>query len=157
MLLQLRVLRRSHNRIWPKMIWPIQLGLKPSADVQPTPLYRHIVLKGDIEKWLEQQIQQQTLHENRKHWALRPQKPVRLIRDGEVEGSGVLYLTPTLSPLEWFCIKVGSCVSHFNVSVIVWAKSQDTVHKPIVLKRRERRAEADRTKVLLLTSQAPYR
>ena len=31
----------------------------------------------------------------RKHWALRPQKPVRLIRDGEVEGLGILYLTPT--------------------------------------------------------------
>ena len=31
----------------------------------------------------------------RKHWALRPQKPSRLIRDGEVGGSGILYLTPT--------------------------------------------------------------
>ena len=31
----------------------------------------------------------------RKHWALRPQKPLRLIRDGEVGGSGFLYLTPT--------------------------------------------------------------
>ena len=31
----------------------------------------------------------------RKHWALRPQKPLRLIRDGEVGGSGILYLTPT--------------------------------------------------------------
>ena len=28
------------------------------------------------------------------------------------------------------CIKVGSCVSHFNVLSIVWAKSQDSVHKP---------------------------
>ena len=27
--------------------------------------------------------------------ALRPQKPLRLIRDGEVGGSGILYLTPT--------------------------------------------------------------
>ena len=46
----------------------------------------------------------------------------------------------------------------FSVSVIiVWAKSQDGVHKPHFLKRRERRAEADRTKVLLLTSLAPYR
>ena len=53
--------------------------------------------------------------------------------------------------------KVGRCVSHFNVSLIVWAKAQDGVHKPQFLKRRERRAEADRTKVLLLTSQAPYR
>ena len=31
----------------------------------------------------------------RKHLALRPQKPLRLIRDGEVGGSGILHLTPT--------------------------------------------------------------
>ena len=33
----------------------------------------------------------------RKHWALRPQKPLRLIRDGEVGGggAGMLYLTLT--------------------------------------------------------------
>ena len=31
----------------------------------------------------------------RKHGAFRPQKPLRLIRDGEVGGSGILYLTPT--------------------------------------------------------------
>ena len=48
-------------------------------------------------------------------------------------------------------------MSHFNVSLIVWAKSQDSVHKPQFSKRRERRADADRTKVLLLTSQASYR
>ena len=30
----------------------------------------------------------------RKHGALRPQKPLRLIRDGEV-GGGISYLTPT--------------------------------------------------------------
>ena len=29
--------------------------------------------------------------EGRKHGALRPQKPLRLIRDGEVGGSGILY------------------------------------------------------------------
>ena len=28
------------------------------------------------------------------------------------------------------CIKVGSCVSHFNVSLTVWAETQDSVHKP---------------------------
>ena len=35
-------------------------------------------------------------------FTLRPQKPLRLIRDGEVGGSGILYLTPTryLSPPE---------------------------------------------------------
>ena len=31
----------------------------------------------------------------RKHWALRPQKPLRLIRDEEVRGLGILNLTPT--------------------------------------------------------------
>ena len=31
----------------------------------------------------------------RKHWASRPQKPLRLVRDGEVGGSGISYLTPT--------------------------------------------------------------
>ena len=35
----------------------------------------------------------------------------------------------------------------------MWAKSEDSVHKPQLLKRRERRAEADRTKVLLLTKE----
>ena len=35
------------------------------------------------------------VYEGRKHGALRPQKPLRLLRDGEVGGSGILYLTPT--------------------------------------------------------------
>ena len=30
-----------------------------------------------------------------KLWVLRPQKPLRLIRDGEVGGSGIIHLTPT--------------------------------------------------------------
>ena len=33
--------------------------------------------------------------ERRKHGAVRPQTPVRLIRDGEVGGREFLYLTPT--------------------------------------------------------------
>ena len=33
--------------------------------------------------------------EGRKHGALRPQKPLRLVRDGEVGGREFLYLTPT--------------------------------------------------------------
>ena len=47
----------------------------------------------------------------------------------------------------------------FNVSFIVWAKSEDSVHKPQFKKkklRRERSADADRTEVLLLTSLAPF-
>ena len=38
----------------------------------------------------------------------------------------------------------GSCVSHFNVSLIVWAKSQDSVHKPQFLKRKESRSGSKR-------------
>ena len=42
------------------------------------------------------------------------------------------------------CIKVGCCVSHFNVSFTVWAKSQDSVHKPQFLKRKESRSGSNR-------------
>ena len=35
------------------------------------------------------------MEDGRKHLVLRPQKPLRLIRDGEVAESGILYLTPT--------------------------------------------------------------
>ena len=62
---------------------------------------------------------------------MRPQKPLRLTRDGNVGGSGFLYLTPT----------------RYTVTtrmILVWAKSQDSVHESKCLKRRERRAEADR-------------
>ena len=84
---------------------------------------------------------------SRKHGALRPQKPLRLIRDGEVGGSGS-FISNTYSlhchhqndsAFRW----AASCVSHLNVSVIVWAKSQDSVRKPLVWKGKERRAGAD--------------
>ena len=35
------------------------------------------------------------VEEGKKHLALRPQKSLRLTTDGEVGGSGILYLTPT--------------------------------------------------------------
>ena len=38
------------------------------------------------------------------------------------------------------CIKVGSDDSHFNVSSIVKAKSQDSVHKPQPFKREDSRS-----------------
>ena len=47
-------------------------------------------------------------------------------------------------------------LSPFNVSLIVWAMSRGSVHKPQFLWR-ERTAGADRTEVLLPTSVAPYR
>ena len=77
-----------------------------------------------------------------KHGALRPQKPLRPIRDGEVRGSGILF--PFLSSPEWLCITVGSCVSRFNVSLLVLAKSQDRVHKPPFLTGKESRSGSNR-------------
>ena len=41
-------------------------------------------------------------------------------------------------------MKVGGCVSHFNASLIVWAQSQDSVHKPEYLKRKESRSGSNR-------------
>ena len=55
---------------------------------------------------------------------------LRLIRDGGKWGEWVLtsfHLLDTLSPPDWQHCE-GSCVRHFNVSFIVWAKSQDSVH-----------------------------
>ena len=52
-----------------------------------------------------------------------------------------------MSPPEWPCIKVGGCVSFFfffNFSLILWAKSQDSVHKPQFLKRKESRSGSNR-------------
>ena len=73
---------------------------------------------------------------------------LRLIRDGGGLGWGWMgwgwvpmpyHVVATLSPPEWLCVKAGSRVSHFNVSFIVRAKSQDSVHKPQYLKRKESR------------------
>ena len=47
-------------------------------------------------------------------------------------GGGTYVLSPilvTLLPPERLCIKADSCVRHCNVSWIVWAKSQDSVHQ----------------------------
>ena len=64
---------------------------------------------------------------------------LRLIRDVGKWGDG--YLCHTTFSLHCHhqndCIKAGSCVRHFNVSLIVWAKSQEGVHKPQFLKRKE--------------------
>ena len=77
--------------------------------------------------------------------------------------SGLLGTGNLISSTYWLhchhqnhCIQVGSGMRHFNVSLIMRAKSQDSVDKPPFFLR-ERRAEADRTEVLLLTSLAPYR
>ena len=94
----------------------------------------------------------------RKRRALRPQKPWRLIRDGEVGGSGIF-----ISNTYWLCRH------HQNDSAwrwaVVWAIFMFhslcwQSHETVSINRnfwRERRAEADRTEVPLLTSLAPYR
>ena len=93
----------------------------------------------------------------RKHGALRPQKPLRLIRDGEVGGMGISPNTYSLnchhqndSALRWAAVWV--------ISMFHYLLGQS--HKTVSINHnfwRERRTEADRTEVLLLTSLAPYR
>ena len=46
---------------------------------------------AETDRW----IRIDTCLPERKHGALCPQKPLRLIKDGEVGGSGISYLTPT--------------------------------------------------------------
>ena len=71
---------------------------------------------------------------------------LRLMRDGGKLGDG--YLCPTTYSLHCQhqndCIMAGSCVRHFDVSLIVRAKSQDSVHKPQFLKRKESRSGSNR-------------
>ena len=63
----------------------------------------------------------------RKHSAQRPQKPLRLIKDGEMGGGGggvwrwgkVIYLSLHRHRQNDSCIKNDSDESHFNVSLIV--------------------------------------
>ena len=76
----------------------------------------------------------------RKHGALRPQKPFRLIRHGEVWGSEIVISnTYTLhchhqndSALRWAAVWA-------VLAVIVWSKSQGSAHKLPFLKRKESR------------------
>ena len=76
---------------------------------------------------------------------------LRLIRDGgegggrgKCGGRGEGYLCPTTYLLHCHyqndCIKAGSCVRHVNVSLTVWATSQDSVRNPQFLKRKESRS-----------------
>ena len=102
-------------------------------------LCHHIVIRHvmTLTTWMK---------EGSEHGALRPQKPLRLIRDGDVGRSGI-FMSNTYSlhcHHQNDCIKVGSCVSHFNVSLIVLAKSQDSVHKPQFSKRKESRSGSNR-------------
>ena len=101
-----------------------------------------------------------TRHGRKETWGFTSTESIKAYYGRGSWGSGIFISNSYLlhyhhqndSALRW-----GSCVSHFNISLIVWAKPQDSVHKPQFLKRREKRAEEDGTKVLLLTSQAPHR
>ena len=83
-----------------------------------------------------------------KHGALRPQKPSRLIRDGRVGGSGI-FISNTYflhchhqndSALRWAAL----WAILMKVSFTVWAKCQDSVHKPEFLKRMGSRSGSNR-------------
>ena len=82
-----------------------------------------------------------------KLWAFRPQKPSRLIRDGEVGESGIIISNSYSlhchhqndSALRWAVVW-----AVLMFSLIVWAKSQDSVHKPQFLKRKESRSGSNR-------------
>ena len=57
----------------------------------------------------------------------------------EVGGEGDYISIASVSPLDDFCIKVGSDDSHFKVSLIVRDKVK-SVHRPQLLKRKESRS-----------------
>ena len=120
-----------YNNYIPKTVWFHFFSGLPSSHTHPPRLL----------EWVS------SFPPERKHGALRPQKPLRLIRDGKVGGSGI-FISSTCSlhchHQNRLRIKVGSCVSHFNVSFIVWAKSQNSVHKQQFLKRRESRSGSNR-------------
>ena len=76
---------------------------------------------------------------------------MRLIRDGEKVGEEgmdvgrerereIIYLSLHCHHQNCFCIKVGSDESHFNDS---GTKSQDSVHRPQLLKRKDSRSRLE--------------
>ena len=96
------------------------------------------------------------MEEGRKHGALRPQTPLRLIRDGEVRGSGI-FISNNYSLHCHHQNGSALCdgVSHFNVSLIMRAKSQESIHKPQFLKRKESRSGSNRGPSAYLPSDLP--
>ena len=109
---------------------------------QLSPLHSHH--QSDRKKYVNCTVNK--TQEEKKHGALHPEKPWRFIRTGKLGGQEfyIKHLLNALSPPEWFCIKVGICLSHSNTSFIVWAKSQDSVHKPHFLKRKQSRSGSNR-------------
>ena len=67
---------------------------------------------------------------------------LRLIRDGAKWRDGYLCPIPThyIVTTTMTLHKARSYVRHFNVPLVVWARSQDSVHRPEFLKRKESRS-----------------
>ena len=91
---------------------------------------------GDIARLVERRTHYRKVTGSilRKHGALRPQKPLRLIRDGEAGGSGILFVTPTRYTVtaRMTLHQRGQLWEPFQCSIIVWAKSQESVNKQIL-------------------------
>ena len=69
---------------------------------------------------------------------------LRLIRDGGWGGGRYTTTYSLHCHHQNNCIKAGSCVRHFNVSLTVWAKSQVSVHNRQFLKRKQSRSGSNR-------------
>ena len=71
-------------------------------------------------------------------------------------GRGRVYTYRYTVTTRMTCIKMGSDESHFNVSLIVRDKAQDSVHKPQLFEEKGE-PKRYRTEVLPLTSLTPNR
>ena len=88
-----------------------------------------------------------------KHGALRPQKPLRPIRDGEVRGRE--FYSHFCHHQNDSALRLAAVWAVLMFHYLCWQS-----HKTESINHhfwRGRRAEADRTEVVLLTSLAPYR
>ena len=95
-------------------------------------------------------------------WCLTSTETIRLIRDGEkgVWRWGkreIIYLSLHCQHQNYFCIKMGSDESHFNVSVGSEGQSHKTVSTNHNLFEEKGEPKRYRTEVFPLTSLTPYR
>ena len=93
------------------------------------------------------------VHRNRKAYWGRGEGGMEV---GE-EGDYIYTYRYTVSPQNDFCIKMGSDESRFIVSLIVRTKSQDSVHRPQLLKGKESRSGFEPKSLCLQASVTPYR
>ena len=103
-------------------------------------------------------------------WCFASTEIIRLTSDGEKGGGGggygdgerwlrlYTYRYTVTTDQNDCCIKMGSNESHSNVSFSnCEGLSQDSVHRPQLLKTEKGEAKLNRTEVLLLTTLTPYR